>query len=107
MTEAEFQADLIRLAGLTGYEVMHVRTSIGRRDGERAWQTTTSIKGWPDLFVFGVKGHFAVEVKSEKGRLSPEQVRVIDSLRASGLKVYVWRPSDLDEAIAVFRGGPS
>jgi hypothetical protein len=51
VTEADFQRLVLDLLHVTGWEVMHVRRSIGRRGGTAAWQTTTSIAGWPDFAI--------------------------------------------------------
>lgn len=98
MTEAEFQAQVVQLAGLCGWRVMHVRKSIGRRGGKSAWQTTTSIKGWPDLFLYhpGRGLHFAAELKSDDGPVSAEQKTVLAELNRAGCPAVVWRPKDWD-----------
>lgn len=105
-TEKEFQAQVIELAHLLGWEVMHVRTSIGRRGGAAAHQTTTSIKGWPDLFCFRPGQTFVAELKSATGRVSEDQVRVLHGLAEAGLKTFVWRPSSWDEIQRVLSKGP-
>lgn len=35
-----------------------------------------------------------VELKTERGKLSDDQVAVIESLRSAGVDVRLWRPSD-------------
>lgn len=106
LTEADFQRQVVELAHILGWRVLHVRRSIGRRGGQQAHQTTTSIKGWPDLLLFHPdRGeHFVAELKSEKGRLRPEQVEVLADLRASGVECHVWRPSNFDEVQARLGG---
>ena len=55
---------------------MTVRPSVGRRGGRPAWQTTTSIAGWPDLACLWRPGQLLlVELKTDRGRLSPASVR--------------------------------
>ena len=99
--EADFQAQVVELAGLCGWKVLHVRRSIGRRGGFQAYQTTTSIKGWPDLFLYRPGQHIAVELKREKGRLTEDQAQCLRDLQAAGVQTYVWRPSNWDEIKAV------
>src|SRR5438093_187268 len=53
--------------------------------------------GFPD-WVLAHPGHERViyaELKTEIGRVSPEQRRWLDVLTASGHEVHVWRPRDL------------
>lgn len=104
VTEAEFQAQVLDLARIFGWRSMHVRRSIGK---QRRWTTATSCDGWPDLFLWNAKQgrHLAAELKSESGKVRPEQDEVLASLEFAGVAVYVWRPSDLDEIARVLRGG--
>jgi hypothetical protein len=44
-----------------------------------------------------------VELKTDRGRVRPEQHWWIDVLEGAGQEVYVWRPSDWDEAVSVLR----
>lgn len=104
LSERDWQAQVVELFGLYGWQVLHVRRSIGRRGGGPAWQTTTSIKGWPDLLLWHPDrrlGPIAVELKAEKGRLTDDQRAVLDGLGRCGVEVHVWRPSDWDDAVAV------
>lgn len=94
--EKEFQAQVVELAHILGWDVLHVRRSIGNRAGKQAYQTTTSIKGWPDLFMWKPGRVVAAELKRQKGRLTEEQADVIRSLTAAGIQCEVWRPSDWD-----------
>ncbi len=105
LSEAEFQSHLVELAGILGWNVLHVRRSIGK--GTR-WTTTTSIVGWVDLLCWHPRhGMFAAELKSERGHLRPEQVEVLDSLAAAGIETHVWRPSDWPAIQARLTGRPS
>ena len=101
-TEAEFQQAVVHLAETCGWRVMHVRPSTVR-DGR--WATATSIPGWPDLTLLGHGRAIFVELKSETGRVSPEQRRVIDELRAAGLDARVGRPRDWHSIEETLTGG--
>jgi hypothetical protein len=92
----EFQPIVVDLAHLYGWRAMHVRRSIGKG---RKWTTATSIKGWPDLFLYhpGKRWHYAVELKNETGQLSPEQEIVLEELDNSGVETGLWRPQNLDD----------
>lgn len=98
ISETEWQTQVIQLAKTLGWHVMHVRKAIGRRRGAAAWQTPTSIAGWPDLFLFHpVQGRtLALELKSRTGVVEDEQARVLERLAASGVPGMVARPADLD-----------
>lgn len=106
VSEAEFQRQVVELAQLCGFRVMHVRRSQGFRGGERGWQTTTSVDGWPDLFMWHPKRRevLVVELKSDRGRVSQAQWDVLVSLSAAGADARVWRPGDWVEVEAVLTG---
>jgi hypothetical protein len=95
-TEAQLQEQITDLCRVTGWRSMHVRRSIGKG---RKWTTATSVRGWPDLTLWDPRagGLILVELKSEAGDLSAQQTEVICSLRAAGVDVRVWRPSDWPE----------
>ena len=101
-TEAELQQLGVDLAHTCNWKSMHVRPS--RVAGDR-WATATSIAGWPDLTLLGHGRALFVELKSEKGRLRPEQLEVIALLRAAGLDARIWRPSDWASIEATLTGG--
>ena len=107
MTEAELQAQVVQLAGLCGWRVMHVRKSVGRRGGKSAWQTTTSIKGWPDCAFWRPGCFFVAELKSDTGTVSADQKAVLAELREAGVPSFVWRPRDWDEIQAALQHGPT
>ena|SRR5690242_18556003 len=50
--------------------------------------------GWPDSTIIGRRVLFR-ELKSECGRVTPEQAAVGRRLKAAGENWRVWRPSDL------------
>ena len=102
MTEADFQAAVLELARLFRWRVAHFRAA----RTAHGWRTPVAADGagWPDLFM--VRGGRAVvaELKSESGRLRPEQREWLIELRACpGLEVFVWRPSDLEEIARILR----
>lgn len=89
----ELQGTITKLLRVTNWQWLHVRKSIGRGQGGRKWQTTTNIKGWPDLAPCWSElqpGRLvAIEVKILPDKLRPEQIVVRDSLLASGWEFYV------------------
>ena len=102
VTEAEWQQQVIDLAHAYRWQHCHVRRTRGRNSG---WVTGTSVTGWPDLMLWSEfrKRLIFVELKSETGKVRPEQERVLASLAAAGQEVFVWRPSDLEAAHAELR----
>jgi hypothetical protein len=64
----------------------------------RYWHDTDSrrnVPGWPDLVIVG-NGVVFVELKTERGRVRPEQQAWHDDLKRAGAEVYIWRPSHWD-----------
>ena len=51
-------------------------------------------RGWPDWVIIGPGGILFRENKSQFGLPSPEQTGILYALRAHGLNVGVWRPTD-------------
>ena len=64
---------------------------------DRRGETTTSIAGWPGACLWRPGQLLLVELKTDRGRLSPAQREVIGSLQDAGVDVRVWRPSDWPE----------
>ena len=92
ITEKQFQDNVLRLAALCGWEQRY-HTHDSRR----------SDKGFPDL-VLCRWGHLIfAELKSQKGRVRPEQHEWLDALKVVAasaptvVSVYLWRPGDWPE----------
>lgn len=105
-TEAEFQTRVVQLATLYGWAHMHVIAAMADNYGR--WRTPTIGtlgRGWPDLtMVHRRTGRLIfAELKAEKGKLTVEQMDVLDLLRSTAAEVYVWRPSDFDELQRILR----
>lgn len=94
MSEAEWQQQVVELAGLLNWRHLHVRRTIGK--GHR-WTTATNLKGFPDLLLWHEVQQriIGAELKTAVGRVTAEQVEVLRSLEAAGVETYVWRPKDL------------
>ena len=82
MTEAQLQAAIIETAQTFGWLVYHT------------YDSRRSHPGFPDLVLCRPPDVLYLELKSEKGRLRPDQDSWIGALRQSGQNVQVWRPSD-------------
>ena len=84
MTEAEFQAQVIALATLGGWAHYHT------------FDSRKSAAGFPDLVLVRRNQVLFIELKSERGRVSPEQRAWLDRLeQAVPGSTDVWYPHDL------------
>ncbi len=92
VSEKEFQANVIELAGLLGWRHYHVLYS------------QKSPPGFPDLVLVRDGRLIFAELKSERGRLTHPQRVWLAALKACpGVQVYEWRPSDWPEIEGVLR----
>lgn len=116
ITEKAFQLQVTGLAQLLGWHWLHVSHSPQVNKGVVSRYTTpthgTLGKGWPDLVLINEKDKrlLFVELKSELGKVSDEQERVLSILRSLdwhhngvaptmdgvSVEVYLWRPSDIE-----------
>lgn len=102
MTHEEWQAQVVQLAHILGWNHLHVRRTIGRG---RKWTTSTNRKGWPDLFLWhDQRGFVAIELKVKPDKPKPEQLEVLDELARAGARTMVAYPDDLDEVQAILSG---
>ena len=96
MKESYFQSQVIMLAKLHGWLVMHTR-AVEIRPG--VWKTPlTGHPGFPDLVLCHPRGRGLIfaELKADKGRLSDSQQIWLQALADAGCETYVWRPKDID-----------
>jgi hypothetical protein len=104
VTEADFQATVIKLAQYLGWKVAHFRgVRVLRANGSIRYQTPVQGdgRGFPDLVLVRRKRLIFAELKSEKGVLSPEQKEWLEAVEAGGGEAYTWRVHDMDEIQAV------
>lgn len=86
VTEEEFMAQVIALAGLRGWLAYHTRDS------------RQCVAGFPDLvLVKPGRGICYAELKSAAGKLTTAQKAWLLALTAAGADCRVWRPADWDE----------
>ena len=64
-----------------------------------------SPKGFPDLFLANAEQRRIIfaELKSEKGKLTPEQEEWLEILKACGQETYLWRPADILGIVEILR----
>ena len=90
ITEAQFQKQILQAAKTFGFLAYHTRYSIG------------STPGFPDLVLTKPPRVIFIELKTEAGNTSSYQDEWIERLRdCPGVECYLWRPSDLEEAVAI------
>lgn len=103
LSEAEFQRQVTDLATMLGWSWAHfrpARTSHG-------WRTPVSGPlgaGWPDLTLIRGDRIIFAELKSDRGRPTPDQTFAL-TLLSGAAETYVWFPADL-ERIALVLGSP-
>ena len=96
MSEEDLLRAVVDLAQLRGLLVHHSRPA----RTAKGWVTAiVGHKGLPDLIIVGSRGVLYRELKSEKGRVSPEQHDWIDRLEQAGQDIAVWRPSDWPQRV--------
>ena len=102
--EKIFQDAIVNLAKYLGWMVFHPLTVQGSNG---RWRTALQgDPGFPDLVLaHRDRGVIFVELKSSIGRVSDLQMKWIETLRAAGAEVYVWRPRDLKEAQQILTEG--
>jgi hypothetical protein len=85
MTEAVLQSRVLGMARELGYIAYHTHDS--RR----------SQPGYPDLHLVSLRRGRSLmrELKTTRGRVSPDQQTWLVALRAAGVDAAVWRPMDL------------
>jgi len=93
MSEKQLQEAIRQAASLFGWRCYHTHDS--RRSPE----------GFPDLVLVGHGTLCFWELKSDRGRLSPEQKAWLDALsQVEGPpRVEVIRPADLDRCLALLQ----
>ena len=116
MKEIDFQRMIVSteakhpgLAVIFGWEHVHFRP-LQTKYGWRTPGSGSMAEGWPDLTLVRPKDGRLIyaELKGDGGKVSPEQERVLELLRAAAafnplMEVYVWWPKDLDEIAKILR----
>jgi len=85
-----------------GWSWVHFRSA--RTD--KGWRTPVSGplgQGWPDLILIRGARAIAAELKSQGGRVSEDQLRVLGILAGAGFETHTWRPADWPEIEAALR----
>lgn len=95
VNERLFQEQVMKWAKQNEWKVFHVSPSQPRPG---VWKSDG--KGFPDLVLTSMRepsqGCLFVELKTNIGKLSPEQIAYGDYLNRAGMEYHIWRPKDLD-----------
>jgi hypothetical protein len=105
-TEKQFQSRVIDFAHLHGWMIGHFRTSMNASGG---FQTAVGAdgKGFPDLTLVHPKyGILFRELKTDIGKVSPEQREWGNAILAAGGNFAVWRPRHWAVIVAVLSNQP-
>lgn len=84
MSEKQWQWLVVNLATSLGYLAYHT------------FDSRRSNPGFPDLVLVGNGKVIYAELKTEKGRVRPEQKKWLKALKSNGAEAYLWRPQDYD-----------
>lgn len=98
VTEADWTRQVIEAAQRFGWKVAHFRPA-RTADGNWATAVQGDGAGFPDLILVR-ETTIAAELKSEYGRLSPEQEEWLAYFHNAGVETYIWRPSACEEVWA-------
>lgn len=119
--EYALQSQIAELAHLLGWETIAFRPALTKR-GYRTPGTGSMARGWPDMTLVRARDRRLIfaELKSDVGRLSDDQKRVLEVLSALAgdywqpvqvhadgstnwalaahlkIEVHVWKPKDFD-----------
>ena len=105
VSEADFLTAVRELAELRRWLVCHFhdsRREVRRRDGTRLFIGDKEASGFPDLVLVRPPDVLFAELKSEKGRLTPNQRNWQEALsECPGVRYFLWRPRDWPEIVWV------
>ena len=94
-SEKEFQATVVEMAQAYGWLVNGVF--------EQRHYAKRLSKGYPDLTMVRGKRLIVAELKSEKGKVSEDQLLWATALRGCAVEYYLWRPSDIEQIEELLR----
>lgn len=94
VTERAWQAQVEGVARFGGWLAYHAPDNSPRRSRSGATYVQNVRRGFPDLVLVRGRRLLAVELKTETGVVSPDQVAWLTALAGAGAEVAVWRPRD-------------
>lgn len=97
LSEALFMGQVTDYASMRGWRWMHIQPGLTDRGRYRTPVSGPLGPGWPDLILIRGSKIIAAELKSEKGKLTALQARVLNDLEEALIEVHVWKPSQWEE----------
>lgn len=92
MSERELQDAILDYATLRNWRTYHT------------FDSRHSSSGFPDIILCRRERLLAIELKSDTGRITGEQLAWLGSFADAGAETYVWRPADWPDVVeAVLR----
>lgn len=100
-SEADFTAQVLELARIRGWRRAHFRPA----RTAKGWRTAVQGDGvgFPDLVLIRGSRLVVAELKTNRGRVRPEQSEWLAAFVTAGAETYLWRPSDWPEIEEVLR----
>lgn len=109
-TEEQFLQKVAELARLLGWRCAHFRRGRAAitRKNRSGWATAVQFDaaGFPDLLLVRDNCIMAIELKSERGRLSSTQREWLLALSQTNALVFVFKPSDWEDIIRCLSNDP-
>lgn len=96
ISERDWQSHVIKIAEVKGWKYYHPPDN--RPVNGRIQKV---VSGFPDLCLVKNGKMIFAELKREKGIVSPEQQAWIMAIKACGIDVYIWRPSDVHAIVEI------
>jgi hypothetical protein len=105
VNERQWQAQVEAVARFGGWLYYHAPDNMPRVGRSGATYVQATRRGFPDLVLVKAGRLLVVELKTETGACTDEQLTWLDELFAAGVEVNVWRPRDRAEVEAVLLRG--
>ena len=101
ITEEQLAGEVEDLLNIFQWRWCHFRPA----RTEHGWRTAVSgYKGFPDYIAARLPRLIIFELKSEKGKLTPEQAEWLELLRnCTSIEAYCWRPNRIDKIAEILR----
>lgn len=105
ITEDEFLGQVLDMAKLHGWRIIHFRPAKTAKGYRTAVQGDGV--GFPDLVATrkATKHKFVAELKVGKNKVTAEQNEWLSAFEASGVPAFVWRETDWAEIEETLRNG--